>query len=852
MVSCSVLINRIRKSLVLDWVDFASHTSSHGIPRAYESEGIRRKLWLLLFFSCLTCFCFQAYWIIEKFNKNDIIVGVEIKFEQIKFPAVTVCNINPYKNSLARQSSAIKSALESFELAIDRSSHRVPDEDISVRTRRWTNENLVIEPSYVYCTSDENGYYSPSSDDQSMKCICLHYTNENLYWNCEPSNDFSLKKCSNCRFGLCEKSNIGSAPCLCAQNFCVQTIDFQKVYARWPLTIKEQKCPSLFSNSTSNEFCYCVVPENSNTNSYCARRDDWAIAGCHTCDWWGRCQRSYSLHPQDHCICDDELNCFAIQMTSSNYRPRRELAEEEKTKSIVVRQSNKQRIYERILSHYEGLLAVYSRCSCTKSSGCNALKEKDRASNSSTCLCFYNKKNDQIWPCYPEVEWKERKCTKCSTFGDCSFADNQNTAKVDCFCAMPIRMCVRIESPEGNTTDLSDRIVNFWDIQPSTTVSPVQKKKQDREKAYGYAGVTDPIALKTKAMENIIFAVDQLQESEKWAISYNKSDFIVKCSFNGKECHVDTDFHAYLDPTYGACFTYTASKFDNNTNERAGPAYGLRLEVFLNVTEYLPTTEAAGVRLTVHSHEEQPFPDTLGYSAPTGFVSSFGIRLKSMTRKSAPYGDCIEEGKDEDFIYLDKQYSTEGCQRSCIQRHLALSCGCGDPRFPQYRVTKNCPVDDPVKRNCIKEQISYAMRNSKEIGCRCRQPCRQDVYSVSYSASRWPAVPGDQTGCPQGMAPQHCLMYKREQGAMIEVFFEQLNYESLMESEAYGWSNLLSDFGGQLGLWMGVSVITIMELAILICDAVFTVLRCGRRRERKFSGKRSISSLRYSISKPSF
>ena len=56
------------------------------------------------------------------------------------------------------------------------------------------------------------------------------------------------------------------------------------------------------------------------------------------------------------------------------------------------------------------------------------------------------------------------------------------------------------------------------------------------------------------------------------------------------------------------------------------------------------------------------------------------------------------------------------------------------------------------------------------------------------------------------------MLYKREQGALIEVFFEQLNYESLMESEAYGMSNLLSDFGGQLGLWMGVSVITIFEV----------------------------------------
>lgn len=51
------------------------------------------------------------------------------------------------------------------------------------------------------------------------------------------------------------------------------------------------------------------------------------------------------------------------------------------------------------------------------------------------------------------------------------------------------------------------------------------------------------------------------------------------------------------------------------TSERAGPQYGqqylfhilidvdigLRFQVFVNVSDYLPTTEAAGVRLTVHS-----------------------------------------------------------------------------------------------------------------------------------------------------------------------------------------------------------------------------------------------------------
>uniref|UniRef100_A0A0K0DMM8 Acid-sensing ion channel 1 n=1 Tax=Angiostrongylus cantonensis TaxID=6313 RepID=A0A0K0DMM8_ANGCA len=96
--------------------------SAHGIPRAYVSQGLRRTLWLLLFLFCFCAFGYQAYLIVLRFHRNDIIVGVEIRFEELRFPAVTICNINPYKNSLARQAASIKNALESFEFAIDRSS----------------------------------------------------------------------------------------------------------------------------------------------------------------------------------------------------------------------------------------------------------------------------------------------------------------------------------------------------------------------------------------------------------------------------------------------------------------------------------------------------------------------------------------------------------------------------------------------------------------------------------------------------------------------------------------------------------------------------------------------------------
>ncbi|XP_077870223.1 acid-sensing ion channel 2-like, partial [Saccoglossus kowalevskii] len=44
-----------------------------------------------------------------------------------------------------------------------------------------------------------------------------------------------------------------------------------------------------------------------------------------------------------------------------------------------------------------------------------------------------------------------------------------------------------------------------------------------------------------------------------------------------------------------------------------------------------------------------------------------------------------------------------------------------------------------------------------------------------------------------------------------EVYFEELNYESIEEIPAITEENLLSDIGGTLGLYCGFSFITIVE-----------------------------------------
>ncbi|KAK0425320.1 hypothetical protein QR680_009143 [Steinernema hermaphroditum] len=863
--------------LAYNVTDFAQNTSAHGIPRAFSTKGFRRCLWLILFFGCLCAFSMQAYMIVVRFLRNDIIVSVELKFERISFPAVSVCNINPYKNSLARMMGPLGDTLSKFDNYLEVLEKGAQP---SERRRRSVAKKWRLVESA--CVLDSSGAFQTTEGGAEV-CLCRQSRLLDLSWDCRPKKEWKERFCPKCyeENGLCEPPGLGSEdptttsfPCVCSTEHCLMS-EFKKMHLKWPLQLTHSLCDCdavegyCSASEGASKMCQCVGPKNA--PAYCAPLEEWIEQNCAECNWWSECERSWALEAMQKCLCDRRhWKCFAVE----------EGVEEAPTRAIRVRREAR-RVYEKIQTHFDGLLAVYAKCDCSQQKGnihkdCPAIQEPTKMEGADTCLCFFDQKNGILWPCYKPEQWMEHKCTSCSPMGNCVFSDEGG--KLPCVCVAVIRMCVRIDDPkpvelllEGNSPNVSiavnetsiveaedkemrleDRIPKFWEI--ATTPPPPKitvKEVEEKEKALGMKGVNDSVALKAVAKENMVFAVQSLNDTDKESISYTKAEFITKCSFNGQSCSIENDFDTYHDPIYGNCFTFNSNK-SGMTSERAGANYGLRFQVFVNISDYLPTTESAGVRLTVHSPDEQPFADTHGYNAPTGFVSSFGIRMKRMSRLPKPYGDCNDRGKDEDFIYKSKNYSTEACQRSCTQKYLVRKCGCGDPRFPMFRDHKNCPVDNATLRECLRTQNAFAGRNIDQIGCRCRQPCQQDAYSVSYSASRWPASPASIESCNKALSKVQCFNFFREQGAYIEVYFEQLNYESLLESEAYGLPNLLSDFGGQLGLWMGVSVITIMEIFTLLGELAYSVVRypfqlcCARRKPVVSKGTLS-SSAKYDI-----
>ncbi|GMT14574.1 hypothetical protein PFISCL1PPCAC_5871 [Pristionchus fissidentatus] len=469
----------------------------------------------------------------------------------------------------------------------------------------------------------------------------------------------------------------------------------------------------------------------------------------------------------------------------------------------------------------------------------------------SSCLCQMDVISHVLWPCFPYNSWKEKVCAECvDDSGHCpmrfykgkmKFEDipreeltrehrNMTTSVDLCLCHKEYNHCVQ-NNDDGvipeidpnddlqtlNLTSKSySQLEKLGRISTTTTTTPAP----EIQKALGFDDVTDEIALSAAAQQNLIFAVADMNEEKKVDLSHHREEFILKCSFNQKDCDIDHDFKLHYDQTYGNCFTFNWNRSSAVTAHRAGANYGLRVMLYANVSEYLPTSESVGFRITVHDKWIVPFPDAFGYNAPTGFLSSFGVRMKQFVRIQAPHGHCKFGGEDSgSFVYHGFNYSVEACHRSCTQKKIIDICNCADPMYPLPRLgnASFCHVTDTDARDCIRRvtvELGVKIAEGSVEDCPCHQPCLETNYEVTYSAARWPSGAAKVMECAAN--DNACLAKYRSNSAMIQIFYEELNYETLIEAEAYGIASFMADLGGVTGLWIGASVVSLCELISLI------------------------------------
>ncbi|XP_059163600.1 amiloride-sensitive sodium channel subunit alpha-like [Physella acuta] len=285
-------------------------------------------------------------------------------------------------------------------------------------------------------------------------------------------------------------------------------------------------------------------------------------------------------------------------------------------------------------------------------------------------------------------------------------------------------------------------------------------------------------------------------------LGHQLTDFIRMCSFNERSCGYSF-FQTVVTPEHGNCFTLHNPDF---VAIRSGQNTGVELILNLETEEYVKAvTSAKGARVIIH----EPVNTNHPYSNPTTPLPP-------------------------------SQY----CQHQCQGDRIKAKCKCFD-----YQLYLNDVTDDnsstkltqctsQEEQRCLYE-VRCQLEKDKRA-CDCKSPCREVRYQKTIAHLQWP-----ETGyleyirkdlCESRNPPKICsrkhltLSDFGQQLIKVSIFFEDLHYEELTDQPNYEFTNLLSGIGGSIGLWIGLSVLSLFEIVHLILE-VFRYVVCRKWRQ---------------------
>ncbi|ELU07696.1 hypothetical protein CAPTEDRAFT_189071 [Capitella teleta] len=248
-------------------------------------------------------------------------------------------------------------------------------------------------------------------------------------------------------------------------------------------------------------------------------------------------------------------------------------------------------------------------------------------------------------------------------------------------------------------------------------------------------------------------------------------------------------------------------------------------------------------------------------------IESLGHCQFQIDRVGEPFTNCTSEETDGiQNIYaanIPRSYTLNVCEVSCYQYHLVTDCGCADAQYPMEAAwipdsIAACVLSNDTEKGelytdtmlrflkvqnvpklIVKcEDSHWEKYSTGHLICDCPQVCHEVKYLPTISQALWPLPRTDYMDYYIGqlrkmrkpsldrwlkemdndddLSETSRAVVVRNNVAKLDIYYEDLNYERIYQTEAYTETQLISDFGGQLGLWMGLSMLSLVEVFELI------------------------------------
>ena len=299
-------------------------------------------------------------------------------------------------------------------------------------------------------------------------------------------------------------------------------------------------------------------------------------------------------------------------------------------------------------------------------------------------------------------------------------------------------------------------------------------------------------------------------------------DFVIDCTFLGSDQSLfSCKQNLSLTLTrIGYCYSFNsdvAAKIVTVSN--SGARYGLRVILDIQQEEYLPVLAAAGVRVTIQPRGVPPEPDERGVLVPPGEEALIQIRAQEIEDGST-LRKCRSPDTELSF-FSGYNYSLATCRLEQTYQQIADDCQCLGAVDDKQAVTTLLP-DCLVSQACCLHNASFFTDESQ-----CSESCDYKEFITRTSYSEFPSNASATLGAEKLNVSVDRI---KNNVVALNIFYGDPHTRKIVTDNAFSFSALLSNIGGQLGLFLGASIISMIELGWFTSDELLiAVKKCFKK-----------------------
>ncbi|XP_069695437.1 pickpocket protein 28-like [Periplaneta americana] len=248
--------------------------------------------------------------------------------------------------------------------------------------------------------------------------------------------------------------------------------------------------------------------------------------------------------------------------------------------------------------------------------------------------------------------------------------------------------------------------------------------------------------------------------------------------------------------SYGVHF-YVSIRDDFKQPECCHPAYGFKM--FVHSPAEFPPVGGHHFYVPLEAHVNIAVK-------PDVTVTSDELHLYSSEKRQCYF-------MNERYLQFFRIYTQDNCDYECITNYTYAKCGCVYFYMPHNKTMALCDTNNGCLNNM----------DFNNLTCDCLPSCTEIRYDIemSHYPVDWKSAQYNGSNIPEN----------NKRTSKVAVYSKANQFFVKTRKQLYGFSDLLGSAGGLLGLFMGFSLLSLVEIIY------FFTLRLCCPRHRQQSGR---------------